>query len=285
MESVRQDVARHPKGASGYVFETLIPSGRIVDVILRAAHTGAHQSGQINTLLRTLAWLPGREWVPPLLAFWKRHGSNPQALLAFLTALDRFAYGVRILSLGAEKRNQRMAAVTAMVAMANAAESASTLGPWAPLQFNRDELRNINHSLRDLHRRSPQVCRLVLQRLDEKMGKRPLPADITLTVEHILPLKVAPNSAWRKAFPDADQRSRLATCLGNLTLVTQAVNERAGNHEYARKCSIYFGPDGAPLSSLTAELRTISSWGPAEIEARLARMTETLAEIWNFDEA
>ena len=278
IEAVRAHVAATPGGAAGFVFDTLAPAGRIVDVILRAGHEGAPESKQINHLLRYLGWLPGKEWVPPLLAFWQAHGDNPQALLTFVQALDRFAYGVRLMGLGGEKRGQRMAAVTALVSGGN-----SALGPWPPLQLSRDELRTIAFSLRDLHKRSPQVCRLVLLRLNERLGGVIIPADVVLTVEHILPLKVAANSRWRSDFPDADARLKLATCLGNLTIVTGPVNERASNHDYARKCEIYFAVDAAPVSKLTAELRTIPIWTPAQIEDRLIRLTKALNEMWQLD--
>ncbi len=281
LDAVRAQVAATPSGAAGFVFETLLPAGRIVATILSAQHAGAPQSARINQALRHLGWLPGQEWVAPLLAFWKRHAADPEALLMFVSALDRFAYGVRLLALGNDKRAQRMAAVTRAIAAGTPSR-----GPWLQLQFNRDELRNINFGLRDLHRRSPHICRLVLQRLEEQMSGRPLNVgDKTLTVEHILPLKVPPQSAWKTDFPDADARGRLSTCLGNLTLVVKDVNEAASNHDFIRKHAIYFGPKAQPIPILTAELRGVTAWTPALIEARLERMTRGFNEIWRFDQA
>ncbi len=279
LDAVRAQVAASPSGASGFVFDALLPAGRIVDAILSAAHVGAPQSAAINQTLRHLGWLPGQEWVPPLLAFWKRHGADPEALQAFMVALDRFAYGIRLLALGNDKRAQRMAAVTKAITT-----GAPVRGPWPQLQFNRDELRNINFGLRDLHRRSPHICRLVLQRLEEQLSGRPLRAgEKLLTVEHILPLKIPAQSSWRTAFRDADERGRLATCLGNLTLVTKEVNEAASNHDFTVKHGVYFGPKAQPISSLTAELRGVADWTPALIEDRLARMTKGFSDIWRFD--
>ena len=277
VEAVRAQVASNPGGAAAFVFDILAPAGRIVDVILHASHTGTPQSPAINNLLRYLGWLPGQEWVAPLLAYWTEHGTDAQALLTFLTALDRFAYGARLQGLGADKRAQRMATVIASIEPGH-----QRTGPWLSLGFNRDEVRAIHFSLRDLHKRSPQICRLVLLRLDEHFGGTPMPENQPLTVEHILPLKVAPNSKWRAGFPDADTRLRLATCLGNLTLVPGSLNERAANHDYAKKIGIYFSDSSQSVSKLTAELRNIQTWTPKQIEARLERLTRALNELWQL---
>ena len=277
VEAIRAQVAATPGGAATFIRDQLQPAGLVVDLILRADHKGARESAAINRLLRYLNWLPGQEWVPPLLSFWIRHGSDPAALLAFLRALDRFAYGVRLHGLGVDKRAQRMAAATALIEAGGAAA-----GPWPPLMASRDELRQIEFSLRDLHRRSPAICRLVLQRLDEHFGGEPITGGEPLTTEHILPLKAGANSQWRKDFPDAETRQKLATCLGNLTLVTEAVNGRAANHDFARKVAIYFEDDSQRISKLTDELRHARKWTVVEIEARLERLTAGMKEMWQF---
>jgi hypothetical protein len=279
LEAIRAQAAAAPRGIAGFVFETLLPSGEIIDTILKAAHAGAPQSAAINRTLRHLNWLPGQEWVPPLLAYWKRHAGSPEALFGFLIALDRFAYGTRLLSLGNSKRLQRMAAITTEVTRAPAAG-----GPWVSLQFNRDELRTINFGLKDLHGRGQHICRLVLQRLEEQVSGRDwVSRDTTMTVEHILPLKIPAQSTWRMDFPDVDARSTLAVCLGNLTLVTRAVNEAAANHDFVRKYQIYFADDAEPVIALTAELRTTAYWTPVTIEQRLELMLQRFNAIWGFD--
>ena len=280
VEAIRAQADATAGGAGGFIFDTLAPAGRIVDAILHGGHTGASQSAAINSYLRYLNWLPGKEWIPPLLGFWSRHGNQAAALLVFLREMDRFAYGVRVLGLGGDKRGQRMAELNNLI---NAGSPAS--GPWPALVLNREELRTINFNLRDLHRRSPQVCRMVLLRLNEHFGGAPADSAVPLTIEHILPLKIQPNSQWRVDFPDTDARQKFAACLGNLTLVTARVNERAGNHDFARKSAIYFEPGAEPIVRLTQELRHMAAWTPQQIEARLERLSAGVHALWRFDEA
>ncbi len=279
LEAIRAQAAAAPRGIAGFVVDALLPSGEIIDAVLKSAHSGAQQLADINRALRHLNWLTGQEWVPPLLAFWKRHGSQPGALLAFTIALDRFAYGTRLLSLGNNKRTQRMAAITTEVARGSPAS-----GPWASLQFNRDELRNINFGLRDLHSKGQHVCRLVLQRLEEAASGREWTVGGTpMTVEHILPLKIPAQSRWKTDFPDVAARAKFAASLGNLTLVTRAVNEAAANHDYERKHPIYFAENAAPVTGLTAELRTTRLWTQTTIEQRQDIMMQRVNAIWAFD--
>ena len=277
VEAIHAQVATTPGGAASFLFDVLWPAGQSLDMILHGAHSGAAESAEINKMLRYIAWPSGREWVPPLLAYCARHGKDAAALLNFLRALDRFAFVVRMQGLSVDKRAQKMSALTSHIR-----SCAPSYGPWPPLQLGREELRSVSFNLRDLHRRSPQVCRLVMLRINEHLGASPMPVGIPLTVEHILPLKIAPNSQWRSDFPDPDARAKLATCIGNLTLVSAAVNERASNHDFARKVDFYFDGDAEPISHLTAELKGLSTWTALDIDRRLKRLTGALNEIWQL---
>lgn len=279
VEAVRAQVAAMPGGSQAFIDKMLAPAGRILDVILREAHEGTSQSAEISAHLRYLGWLSSKEWVPPLLGYWLRHGSDAAQLLSFLRTLDRFAFGVRVHGLGADKRGQRMVELAKSIA-----GGAPAQGPWAPLQLSRDELRIITFNLRDLHDRCAPACKLVLQRLNEYLGGLPIPATQPMTIEHILPSKTGADSRWRVDFPDPEQRQKLAGCLGNLTLVPKGINDRAANHDFARKSLIYFGAGAETLCAMTAELRGVAAWTPRHIEARRARLNAALQDLWQFDD-
>jgi uncharacterized protein DUF262/uncharacterized protein DUF1524 len=277
VDTIRTLAGRHAGGAAAFVTDVIAPAGEVLEVIVRNAHAGTPQSAAINRLLRYLNWSTSKEWLPPLMLFWQRFGRDGAALLSFLLALDRFNIGARIHGLGTDKRTQRMATLTSAVQSAASAD-----GPWTSLQLTREELRGIELSMRDLHRRSPQVCKVVLMRLDEHFGGTPLPPRAAMTIEHILPLKVTAGSQWRIDFSDTDERLRLATCLGNLTLVPSAINDRAGNHDFARKAAVYFGDGSEPMCWLTSMLRRATAWTAVEIEARQTQMVRAVEEIWHF---
>ena len=62
------------------------------------------------TIARTLSylsWLPASDWIPPAMLWWLGKGKDPAELAWFLQRLDRLAYGMRILGLGASRRAKR----------------------------------------------------------------------------------------------------------------------------------------------------------------------------------
>jgi hypothetical protein len=268
-------------GGGRFIDTILVPFGQALADIEAADHRGSPESAEINRHLRHLSWLPGSEWVPPLLLWWTRHGDDTRALAAFLARLDRLAFGVRILGLGSDKRLARMQQVRAAIE-----NGPATIPDRGPLELSSEEVRNIRHNLHDLHPRSQLTCKLVLMRLESELSGDAgrLEAE-ALTVEHILPQKPARTSLWRNWFSDADERQACTGSLGNLVLVPRALNERARNQDFERKHAIFFADTAPPLPRLTEELRSIRTWDPARIRAREERLLATLDAMWQLSSA
>ena len=70
--------------------------------------------------------------------------------------------------------------------------------------------------------------------------------------------------------------------IGNLVLVTKDQNDRAGNHELARKLEVYFNTRGAPAVALNEGLRDRKEWKAREIRAREADLFQLIEELWQF---
>jgi hypothetical protein len=60
-----------------------------------------------------------------------------------------------------------------------------------------------------------------------------------LTLEHVLPQKVAPGSSWAQAFSEEEQE-RWTHRLGNLVLLSATKNSKAGTLDFQKKKSTYF---------------------------------------------
>ena len=268
-------------GGARFVDTVLIPFGRALADILAADHRGSPESDEINRHLRHFAWLPSSEWIPPLLLWWTRHGHDARALKTFLAQLDRLAFGVRVLGLGADKRQARAQQVRAAIEKGSAVRANG-----GPLDFSAEEMRNVRHNLRDLHPRSQLTCKLVLMRIESEISGNAAQLDPeVLTVEHILPQKPARTSIWRNWFSDADERQACTGSLGNLVLVPRTLNEKARNQDFARKHAIFFAATAPPLPRLTEELRGVTTWDPTRIRAREARILATLNAMWQLNGA
>jgi uncharacterized protein DUF262/uncharacterized protein DUF1524 len=273
-----QKIAQDQGGAETFIADLLAPAAAALDDIRHARHTGAPQSAAIAGSLRHLGWLRGGDWIPPALECWLQRGSDPAELAWFLKALDRLAYGLRILGMGTKRRVARLGAVTGALRQGN-----DLRAPGSQLMLTRDEQSTIRHNLRDLHARSAPLAKLVLLRLNEEMagGPQHLPIE-DLTVEHILPRKPSANSRWRQWFPDLAERGRCTESLGNLVLMTRAQNDRAGNQDFVRKQQVLFAPDSALTLPVNDDVRGQTEWRTVQIREREARLLAHLYRLWDI---
>jgi len=259
----------------------LEPAAAIYDDIRNARHAGSPHSAAIARTLAYLGWLRGGEWLPSAMLWWQQRGSDAAELAWFLAALDRLAYGLRILGIGTSKRTTRFAGVVAAIRGGRDLRAANS-----PLDLSSEELRSIAYNLRDLHARNPTTCRLVLLRLNDQMAGRPQGLEAGgMTVEHVLPRKHGASSPWRDWYPDPAVRDRYTESLGNLVLLTQKQNDKAANLDFAHKLEVYFRSPGAPLPVLNQSLMGQVEWTPAQIEEREDILVRHLDALWNLGAA
>jgi hypothetical protein len=276
------EIARENGGAQHFIEHVLQPAARIFDDIRNARHEGSPQSAMIVQYLRYLGWHGFADWKSAAMLWWLRNGQDTQGLARFLRRLDRLAFGIRILAIGGSKRRRKFDAVASAVRVNEDLDA-----PNSPLEFTRQELRTIQHNLRDLHARNPSTAKHLLLRLTDVAAGEPvslsLPDD--MTVEHVLPRKLSASSPWRAWFPDPEVREQCTESLGNLLLVTKAQNDRAGNHDFAYKLDIYFNDRNAPVVVINQDLRARTEWKPREIKAREAELLTHIEALWKFDPA
>ncbi len=274
-----REVVANAGGGRAFVEELLEPYGRAFHALRHAQHAGSPRSAEIRRLLTYLGWLGGADWVPPALLWWRLNHADPEKLYAFLHALERLSFALRLLGIGADKRASRFRAVVQAIHRGTVMDD-----PRSPLELGRDELRNILYNLRNLHLRSPLVCKLVLLRLNDELAGslQSLPA-ADFTVEHVLPQKPGRNSQWRAWYPVAEERERCTNSIGNLVLVRRRQNENARNRELPDKLEVYFGGASTDVPAITAELNGYSEWRPEHVMDREQRLLAIVKSIWRLD--
>lgn len=277
-----RSIADEAGGGQAFIERILQPAANIFDDILHARHAGSVHSHTISSLLTYLGWLKGHsDWVPPLLLWWLKKVGEPGELAWFIAALDRLAYGLRILGHGTKRRAGRFGAVVQAIRHDRDLRNAGS-----PLNLARDELKSIHHNLRDLHARSAPMAKLVLLRLNDHLAGNPqgVPFD-DLSIEHLLPRKPGINSPWRACFPDPAERDRHTESLGNLVLVGKTQNDKAGNLDFARKQDVLFKAGAGSTLPVNTYVRQQTEWTAQQIMEREAELMRHLHEIWGFGPA
>lgn len=268
------DLVAQAGSAERFFDEWLEPYAGIMMAILEA-------EGPTPAASRTLGyldWLGSADWMPPAMLYWHQVGGYPARIEAFLLRLDRLAYSLRLLGIGADKRKTRFRQVLAAVRQHRGDADDG------PLELTREECRNINYNLKSLHSRSQLTCKLLLLRVNDEIAGAPQNLDPTrYTVEHVLPQRPGRGSRWRTWFASADERETATQSLGNLVLVTLGQNSKARNAELERKLAVYFDPDGGPVPHITADLKGIEAWTPADVAAREARILASVDRLWQLD--
>ena len=99
-------------------------------------------------------------------------------------------------------------------------------------------------------------------------------------MEHVLPQNPAADSEWVKTFTE-DERAEWVHRLGNLVLLSGKKNSAASNYDFDVKKEKYFKGKVANFA-LTIEVLNSSTWKVDVLEARQARLLQTLASLWRL---
>lgn len=268
-------------GSERFLSEIFTPLADGFDNVRSFANSPAAASHpELATRLISLNRIGKADWVPAGIQAMSDFRRDPAAATRLICEIERFVYLLRLLCYGAGKRQRRFAAIVDAITQGNA--YALEANVW---DISREEQRTIAHHLKDIHRRNPSAAKLLLMRIEDELAGRPLMIDpAELTIEHVLPLRPAATSAWRRDFPDGEIRSICQASLGNLCLVSTQQNERAKNVDFAAKLAIYRSPDAGFADFRSNEdILAAPVWTADAIKAREARLMDVISRIWRID--
>lgn len=263
-------------GARLFIDEVMIPYARIFARIRDCRDTPPAEGDELARRLYYLGRLRGEEWVPAVMVAMRKYAGNPDRALDLVAAIDRLAHLMRIQCQGGGRRVTRFNQITLAIASGKVVDGTADI-----FQLNREELRNAKFNLRNLHRRNPPVCKLLLLRInDHVQGSIAARDPKDLSVEHILPVRPSATSNWRVLFPEPEQREAATQCLGNLTLLPERLNDRARNRDFDDKRSLiaeHFR--SGPMLEIVHDVVTAAQWTYDVVAARELRMLEALSAV------
>lgn len=266
-------------GAEAFIDTVFVPYARTYQTIKSCDAPGLPV--EIVRRLKYLSRLADGDWAPAALLALKDWQADPERATFLIAEIDRMAHVLRLLCAGAGKRNRRFSDVVDAIRTGGGLSEQDEA-----FQLSREEVRSVLFHLKDLHKRGPKICKLVLMRLgDASGGGNFVNADPEIyTIEHVLPQRPSATSDWRKVFPNAEERSQCVESLGNLVLITQEQNDKARNASFDAKKLIYAAAsERAPLLPITADILSEQSWRREEIEAREQRLISMIVNLWRIE--
>ena len=265
-------------GAEPFIKNVFLPLAHTYQII--RANGGPDVSPGIARRLHYLNRLSDGDWAPAAMLALADYQKNPGRAEMLIAEIDRMAHVLRLLCAGSGKRVRRFADIIEVIRSGAPIDAAHPV-----FQLSREETRSISFHLKDLHKRGPKICKLLLLRLGDELSGHFTPCDPeSYTIEHILPQRPSATSEWRIWYPTAEERSQSVESLGNLVLITQDQNDKARNASFAAKKSIYTQSSGSvPLLPITAEVLASEHWRREDIEVREARLLMMIADLLRIE--
>ncbi len=269
-----------PTDPRAFIDGVLGPMAQAYREISDADHASIRHAEAINDALRWLNRLEFKDWMPPALAHFTRHKGDPDALLAFVTGLERLAYSMLVRKAGVNERIERFSRLTAAVEAGDDLAQPGSALQLSPLE-QHEMYTMLDGPLYRTH--SARALGVILLRLDALVsdGSKTMQHD-QVTVEHVLPQTPRPDSTWVKWMPSEQERQGWVHRLGNLALLNRKKNSSASNYEFDRKKHAYFSKGGACAFPLTTQVLQQVEWNGTVLQARQASLLQLAEDHWQL---
>ena len=220
------------------------------------ASLGNAYRNRINVMRRGL---PSTDWIPPVLAWYRKFGVNK--LPELVECIDNKFSADWISQLTPTQRISNMNDVLKAIDLAKLPSDVLTTKVFT---FDKTQLQVLLNA--DIYGR--RFAKYVLLRLEYLLSNHTallnLPDDIS--VEHILPQTPSINSQWVTDFSQPERETWLHR-IGNLMLLSRRKNTSLGNLDFAAKKKRYFEDRVESLPN-SQRVLILASFGLADLQTR-----------------
>lgn len=215
-------------------FEAIFEYAEIYNQIINLEDLPPTVSNQFKNLVIVMWYgLPSNDWIPPLLAYYKKFQHNH--LLEFTTKLCNKFSADWIAQLGPSSRINNMSII--LRAIEKSKSSKSLVENETIFTFNITTVkRNISEQI--YRKRYGKFILLLLEYIMHDHSTV-FPEFTKLSIEHILPQNPSPKSEWSKLFTQQEQEENIHK-LGNLLLISRSKNSALSRKDFLDKKKTYF---------------------------------------------
>jgi hypothetical protein len=263
-----------------FIDTELQPLAEAYLLVKKQAFASTRLAAEINKLLESLSRLDNADWEAPATLYMSKMRNDPEALLRFLTDLDRLAYGLFVQRSNINERIVRYGRIVKEVQ-----DQADLYASSSALQLTVREQSQILKALDGpIYEMIQRVRVPLLLRLDEAVSDGSARYDHKIiTVEHVLPQNPPPDGQWAQWFPDQQHRQAWVHRLANLVLLSRVKNSQASNFDFQRKKDEYFSRKGTSPFALTSQVLKESTWTTEVLERRQKVLVASLAKLWRLE--
>lgn len=263
------------------VDKVIKPYAEVWDFVLGANFEATEHAETINEHLSWLNRVDFKDWVPPVLVYFKRFRQQPKLLAEFLHALERLTYFLLITKAGINDRIEIFALLTKEIEPETFTGDSSKLDTLKLTDANKRKFVAALDG--DIYDNLPRARMALVLRLESLVRAPGVQLQDALSLEHVLPQTPPDGSEWIKWFPNEAERHGWTHRLANLVPLDRKKNSSASNYDFTRKKDSYFIRNGiASPFVLTQEVRAAAEWTPNFLTDRQERLVGVLKDHWNL---
>lgn len=226
---------------------------------------------RVNVMRRGL---PGTDWIPPVLAWYRKF--KAKRLLDLIGHTDNKFSADWIVQLTPTQRIGNLNGILKTIEAAATPDEALQDGVF---DFDRSSLA----ALLDGTIYGKRFAKYVLLRLEYLLASHDAPLNLPdeISIEHVLPQTPAETSRWVRAFTE-EQRETWLHRLGNLMLVSKRKNISLGNLDFSEKRVRYFADRVESLPN-SQRLLPMPTFALRDLEARHAELLSRLKTSYGIE--
>lgn len=283
LEEFRQHVLSKIKNPENLLEEVLEPYASALAIIKRANYQAAKNAQETNTHLRWLNRIDNSDWIPAAIFFLAKNRDNPDYVQWFFKKLERLAAYLHVCAKNVNERIDRYNEIITALEQSHSFEN-----PINAIDLTEKETSEMRGALDgDIYELTPRRRNYIILRLDAFISDGGASYDPTiLTIEHVLPQTVDPNSEWSTLWPDENARKTWVHRISNLVPLNRRRNSQAQNYNFDKKKSAYFkGSKNVSSYALTTQVLNTPAWTEEFLTKRQEELLKVLSDNWELSEA
>lgn len=264
--------------AIDFITNTLEPYANSFNMINNASYKSDAKQEEINSLLKWLNTFNHSDWIPNTMFFISENENNPNLILLFLQKMERLCAFMYAAYFDINSRIKRFAEITKEL------ENNKSVVPKS-MELSEDDKKIFINTLNGpIYQLTGYKRNYFILRLDSFISANGINYQKqALSIEHVLPQTVNPDSEWAETWPDETIRNYWVHRIGNLIPLTQAVNSECQNYDYLiKKEKYYTSKKGTSAYALTTRMILKDTWTPEDVESNQNDLMDFYLDNWDL---